>query len=103
MEKKISTVMVFLLLIMAFWAVSVLVIITKRNSWLVRKKLRIGALLLSLGGVAAGCGVPPVSSCYVMPAPVNEFVIDDADNESKEIVVSRSGSGEIYGRVWGGC
>ncbi len=51
----------------AFGMISVLVIVTRRHPFFVHKKLRLGALLLSITGASVGCR--GVVSCYVAPAP----------------------------------
>ena len=99
MEKKISTTVVLALVFVAFGAVSLLVVLSGRHPFLVEKKLRLGALLLSLGAVATGCrGIGPQVMCYET-APVNMIIIDGEDPESGTIPVERSESMVITGRI----
>ncbi len=74
MNRKIIAGVTLGMLVIAFGAVSLLVFLSKRHPFFVEKKLKLGALLLSLSGVAAGCGLG-CTSCYV-PVPVNQITID---------------------------
>jgi hypothetical protein len=96
MERKIIAGIFLGFLFTAFGLVSLLVILTKRHPFFVSKKLRLGAMIISLSGITAGC-IPP-STCYV-PAPDNVFQIDQADSQTKTIVVSRAVSDTITGRI----
>jgi len=63
-KKELLIPLAGLALVLLFAIVSVLVIITRgKNPYLVRKKLAIGAMMLSLSASAAGC-TPPWVSCY---------------------------------------
>lgn len=86
MEKKITAGVSLALLSLAFGIVSLLVIITKRNPYFIKRKLQIGALLLTLSGISAGCR--PFSTCYV-PAPDNRISIDQADKNSNCITLTK--------------
>jgi hypothetical protein len=96
MERKIITGISLGLLFTAFGLISLLVILTKRHPYFVSKKLRLGAMIISLSGIAAGC--LPTTTCYV-PAPDNVFQIDQADSQTGAIVVSKAVSDTITGRI----
>lgn len=59
----------------AFLVVSGLIRLTRGNPWLIRRKLRLGALLLGVNGAAAGCGPGGFATCYA-PLPPNSIDFD---------------------------
>lgn len=59
----------------AFIAVSALVRVSGGNPWLIRRKLRIGALLLGLTWSASGCDDEGVVTCYD-PIPPEHVELD---------------------------
>jgi hypothetical protein len=79
----------------AFGIVSALVVLSRRHPWLVQKKLRLGALLLTLSSASVGCR-PGVVSCYVAPAP-NVFTIDQADPETGVIAIAAEQTDTLSG------
>lgn len=95
MERKIITGVSCGLLFAAFAVVSVLVIITKRNPYFVAKKLRLGALILSISGASIGC---PTTTCYEPVAP-NIIQIDQPMSLSDSIVVNKTLSNSIIGKI----
>jgi hypothetical protein len=95
MTRKIIAAIIFALLITGFVIVSFLVIISNRHPYIVEKKLKLGALLLSLSAVAVGC---TEISCYV-PALTDSFVIDQAIASSDSIVIKKSISDTITGKI----
>lgn len=82
-------------LFLAFALISLLVILTKRHPYFVGKKLRLGALILSISGASVGCFTP---SCYLSAAP-NNFHVDQAIVSSDSIVVHKSISDTITGTI----
>jgi len=95
MDRKIIAAISLGLLFIAFGLVSALVILTKRNPYFVGKKLRLGALILSISGTSIGCFT---TTCYE-PAPTNNFHIDQAIASSDSIVVHRAISDTITGTI----
>jgi hypothetical protein len=99
MEKKIVVGISLGLLFVAFGFVSFLVIISKRHPYFVAKKIRVGALILSLSGIAVGCF--GYSTCYLVegsPAFIKDFFhIDQAAAETNRITVSFANSDFITG------
>jgi hypothetical protein len=75
-KKEICLPLVLIGLSAAFIVVSFLVWITRGKDSLLKKKLRIGALILSLSGVGSGCW--PVISCYD-GLPADRFVLEGTD------------------------
>jgi hypothetical protein len=63
MKRELSVLVPLALLGAAFVLVSLLVTMTRGNSWLVARKLRIGAMIIGLNAAAAGC-FPPFVTCY---------------------------------------
>jgi hypothetical protein len=70
-------------LTVAFVFVSFLVRLCRGHPWLIRRKLRLGAVLLGLTWAAAGCDESGPGgaggggvTCY-MPAPTDDIMIDD--------------------------
>lgn len=57
--------------------------------------MRIGALILSISGASAGC---ITTTCYV-PAPTNNFHVDQTVDSSDSIVVRKSISDTITGTI----
>jgi hypothetical protein len=84
------------MLFIAFGVISFLVFLTKRHPYFVSKKLRIGALILSLSGVTAGCA--QIVSCY-LPAPSNIFYVDQSDTSNNEITINRTTTDTITGKI----
>lgn len=95
MNRKIITILSLGFLFTAFGIISLLVVITKRHPYFVSKKLRIGALIISLSGLSIGC---PTNTCY-SPAPGNVFQIDQADTKTSTIVINKSVSDSITGKI----
>jgi hypothetical protein len=101
MERKIALGISLGVLFIAFGIISLLVILTKRHPYFVAKKLRLGALIISLSGFAAGCsgGAPkPVVSCYTS-ADELVFSIDQADSLTGSIVLHKGISDTITGKI----
>ena len=82
-------------LFLAFGTVSLLVILTKRHPYFVGKKLRIGALILSISGASTGCFT---TTCYA-PVPTNNFHVDQAINANDSILIRKSFSDTITGTI----
>jgi hypothetical protein len=96
MDKKIIAAISLGLLFTAFGIISLLVIVTKRHPYFVGKKLRLGALIISLTGMSAGC---PIVQCY-SPVQYNIFRIDQADTQNGLIVIKKSVSDSITGKIY---
>jgi hypothetical protein len=102
MEKKITLGISLGLLFIAFGLVSFLVILTKRHPYFVAKKLRLGALIISLSSVAIGCGTTtcysPVATCYDSISE-NMFTIDQTDSRTQSIILRLAISDTITGNI----
>ena len=96
MNRKIIAGISLGLLFTAFVVVSIIVVITKRHPYFVSKKLRLGALIISLSGISAGC---ITNTCYVSQQ-YNMFRIDQADTQNGLIVINKSVSDSITGRIF---
>lgn len=99
MNRKILAGVSLGILFTAFGIISLLVVITKRHPYFVNKKLRIGALIISLTGISTG--YPGFSCCY---APINRpmgdvLIVDQVDKQTGKIVVKKSISDSITGEI----
>lgn len=63
MKKEIVIPLLLFVLGLIFIIINILVFFTKGNAWFISKKLKVGAMILSLTGVLA-CGSPPKPTCY---------------------------------------
>jgi hypothetical protein len=81
MKKEILIPVLLLMLGFVFIIINIIVYVSKGNSWLIGKKLKVGALMLSLTGIFS-CGSPPKPTCYELP-PSKEY-IDSMANVRKQ-------------------
>jgi len=95
MDRKLVSGISLALLLGTFGLISLLVILTKRHPYFVKKKLRLGALILSLTGASVGCATV---TCY-SPALDNMFSIDQSDTQTGAFVVSRAAMDTITGKI----
>jgi hypothetical protein len=63
MKKEILIPIILIVLGLIFILIHFFIYFTKGNSWFIKKKLKVGVLILSLSGIFA-CGSPPKVSCY---------------------------------------
>lgn len=82
----------------AFLIVSGLVHLTRGNPWLIRRKLRLGALLLGVNGAAAGCGPDTFVTCY-LPAPQNWIHFDAPFATDSGLVLDLSAGSALRGEI----
>lgn len=87
-------------LTLAFVLVSWLVRLSRGHPWLIRRKLRLGALLLGLTGAAAGCGEGGTATCY-LPAPVDEIYFDSQFRGQDGLVLDLGQGSELSGDLNG--
>lgn len=91
------------ILVVAFSMVSLLVFLTHgRSAYLIRRKLKLGALILSLTAAAAMTGCDrrgPTTTCY-LPAldPENEITLHGTD-QSGRVVLNLDEANEVFGIV----
>jgi hypothetical protein len=97
MDRKIITAIALGILFTGFGVISFLVIISKRHPWFVEKKLRIGALILSLSGAAIGCST---TMCY-SPAQPNILTIDKSILSGDTITLHNTNTDSIAGTIFG--
>jgi hypothetical protein len=95
MDRKLITALVLGFLFSGFGLISFLVIISQRHPWFVEKKLRLGALILSLSGAAIGC---TATSCY-SPVPLNMVTIDKSLLVGDTIFINNPGTTFITGTI----
>ncbi len=81
MKREILIPLLILILGLLFIIINIVIFCSKGNSWLISKKLKIGAMILSLTGIIA-CGSPPKVSCYEQP-PSKDY-IDSIANARKQ-------------------
>ena len=97
-KRELFTPLVIAGLAVAFIVVSALVYLSRGDPGLVRRKLRLGGMLLALTGAVNGCG-GLTASCYDMAAP-NEFSLSDI-NQDGEVTESGQQFGlTIHQRGW---
>lgn len=86
----------------AFLLASWLVRLSRGHPWLIRRKLRLGALLLGLTWSATGCDHGGTTTCYV-PARQDDVSFDDpfyGDSGLRlDLAAGSEMSGWIYGRT----
>ncbi|HON11017.1 MAG TPA: hypothetical protein PLE24_09135 [Chitinispirillaceae bacterium] len=95
MNRKSAISVLLFFLIIAFGLVSLLVILTRRHPSLVKSKLKLGAIILSLSGVASGCFT---TTCYALP-PENQFAIDQVSGPGDTIIVTTPALDTISGKI----
>jgi len=77
-----------IVLAIAFVAISVMVYFTRgKNKYFLTKKLKIGAMIISLTAVTNGCRIP-VATCY-KPAPPTRIISLQATDSFDEIRISQ--------------
>ena len=77
MKKEIYIPLILIGLSVAFVVVSFLLWLSRGNDALLKKKLRIGALIISLSGIALGCwSERDCSTCYLV-AQENVFTVEE--------------------------
>jgi len=95
MDHKIITAISIGFLFVAFGFVSFMVIITRRHPYFVARKLRLGALLISLSGASVGCFG---ATCYV-EARSDVFHMDQYDSKAGAVVINRTTTDTITGMI----
>ena len=100
MSRKLAVVLVVAALSVAFAVVSFLVYLARGRGPLLRAKLRLGALLLSLGAVAVtgACDDEGDRTCYA-PTPTNNFVIVDPAQQGDGVTVDLAGPAVLLCRI----
>lgn len=95
MNNKPWTIICIAFVAVAFFFVSLLVIISKRHPLLVKRKLRLGALLISLSGASVGT----LTTCCYAPIEPNEIFIDQADINTGKITINLAENDTLTGRI----
>jgi hypothetical protein len=96
-KKELYLPLVLIGLSAAFIAVSFLVWITRSNDSLLKKKLRIGAMILMLTGATVGCDCSDVT-CYIQAMP-NMVYIDGTIYPGGEVTLDLNFSNIIAGII----
>ncbi len=86
MKKEILIPALLLILGLVFIIINIIVYVSKGNSWLIGKKLKVGALILTLTGVFS-CGSPPKPTCYEMP-PSQDYLDSMAEVRKKDSILA---------------
>jgi hypothetical protein len=98
MKKEIYIPLILIGLSVAFVVVSFLLWLSRGNDTLLKKKLRIGALIISLSGIALGCwSERDCVSCYLV-IPDNQFIVED-QNIGGGIVLDMSVTNKLTGKI----
>ncbi|MBM4119160.1 hypothetical protein FJ251_15775 [bacterium] len=82
----------------AFLIISGLVRLTRGHPWLIRRKLRIGALLLGVNGAAAGCDRGGGVTCYE-PMPQNRIDFDAPFETPSGLVLDLAAGSVLTGEI----
>jgi hypothetical protein len=82
-------------LAVVFSAVCLGLWLSRGNHWWLKRKLRIGALMLTLTGVANGCTCAE-TSCY---APLSDLVIIEGQYPGSELVMDLKDGNRLSGRL----
>jgi|GEM_PF-3700084 len=69
MKKELYIPLIILALTLVFGAICLMVFLSDGNAYWIKKKLKIGALLLTFNGIVYGTNAQGVS-CYLAPAPM---------------------------------
>lgn len=87
-------------LTLAFTLVSWLVRLSGGHPWLIRRKLRLGAVLLGLTWSAAGCNGPGSVTCY-LPALEDDVHFDAPFVSSAGLTLDLAAGSELTGEIFG--
>ena len=100
MKKEFLIPTTIILLTAVFGIISVVVFITNGKSafWL-SKKMKIGALLLTLSVTSCGRFKKPVVMCYAMPAP-NSIYVNELEDDYRTIKISLDTSNILTGNIY---
>ena len=106
LKKEILIPCYIIVLSIVFVIISALVIITKGRTSLLKKKLKIGAMIISLTAMVSGCGPgpQPMVLCYEMVLPdcfeISESkYVNDEDYVGEEISVDLSLNAILKGTI----
>lgn len=80
MKKEIILPLIIILLGIIFLLINIIVFFSKGNTWFVKKKLKVGAMILTLTSITA-CHTVPRHTCY---EPVQTKVDTDSTNYSRQ-------------------
>ena len=94
-KRELFTPLVVAGLAVAFIVVSALVYLSRGNPGLVRRKLRLGGMLLAITGAVNGCGT---SMCYDVASP-NEFALSDIRSDGA-VHLDLPGSNKVAGVIY---
>jgi len=88
------------LLFLAFGLISLLVILTRQHPFWVKKKLRIGGMILTLGGALFGCkpGGTGIVTCYDVAISDN-VTIEQNSGAEPNIVLDRAQADTLSGTI----
>lgn len=86
MKKEILVPTLLFFLGLIFIIINIILYFSRGNSWLIGKKLKIGAMILSLSGII-GCGTTPQPTCYEVP-PSKEYLDSLADIRKKDSILA---------------
>jgi hypothetical protein len=96
MKKELYIPLILIGLSVAFVVVSFLLWLSRGNDSLLKKKLRIGAIILSLTGTAVGCGGCG-ETCY-LKIPDNQFYLEDHGSVGR-IELDMSATNKLTGMI----
>lgn len=99
-KKEMMIPFVLVGLAVAFGLVSAMVILSRGHPGWIKRKLKIGGMILSLTATLNGCGTEPTMTCYVV-VPINEFSLVDEQDIAlpQEITVDLTTNPVLRGRL----
>jgi hypothetical protein len=82
MKREIVIPVLISVLGLVFIIINIIVLVSRGNSWLIKRKLKVGAMILSLTGILA-CGSPQQPTCYQQPV-TNDHADSIADAKKQD-------------------
>jgi hypothetical protein len=84
MKKELFLPLIIFALTLVFAVICLMVYLSKGNAYWIKRKLKIGALLLTFTWITNSCEkVPPVVECYMMPPKENTIWINSTSDSMK--------------------
>ncbi|MFH1052367.1 MAG: hypothetical protein V1779_15710 [bacterium] len=85
MKKELYIPLIIIALTLVFGIICLMVYLSNGNAYWIKKKLKIGALLLTFSWFANSCEIEPTRTCYLPAMPENSISIS---NQSDSIIYS---------------
>jgi len=96
--KRLLIPIIIIALTATFLIISFLVIVTKGNPALIKRKLKLGALLLTFTLTQTGCDGLVTQTCYA-PIPSEQIVFTDVQTDTSGIIIDLTKSQILKGTI----